>query len=497
MLPATPRSYHPPLTRSRLLDDPVTAPASLDCDVNDVHSQLNRTSVRRVIGVESVRDVQDAVRGAAAGGLSISIAGGRHAMGGQQFGEGTVLLDMSALCRVVDLDAERGLLTVEAGIDWPRVVNHLIWAGGGRAGSWGIVQKQTGADRLSIGGALAANIHGRGLALPPIIADVESFDLVNDAGALLTCSRASNRDLFSLAIGGYGLFGVIVRVTLRLTPRRKLVRRVSITDTDDLPDVLERRIRDGFLFGDGQFATDPKSRDLMQTCVCACYLPVSDAAPIPEGQRSLSIPDWQRLLRLAHADKSRAFAEYARFYTSTDGQIYWSDTHQLASYIDGYHAILDRQLNAAVKGSEMISELFVPRAALGAFLSAVRDDVRAHGVNVIYGTIRLVERDDESVLAWARQPWACVVFNLHVDHSPEGLRRAEADFRRLIDRAVEVGGSYYLTYHRWASREQVDRCHPRIREFLDLKRACDPRGLFTSDWYRHHRRLMHEQLMEK
>ena len=42
-----------------------------------------------------MRELQEAVRGAAARGLSVSVAGGRHAMGGQQFGAGTVLLDMT------------------------------------------------------------------------------------------------------------------------------------------------------------------------------------------------------------------------------------------------------------------------------------------------------------------------------------------------------------------------------------------------------------------
>ncbi len=47
----------------------------------------------------------------------------------------------------------------------------------GRARQWGIVQKQTGADRLTLGGALGANIHGRGLKLRPFIGDVEAFSL--------------------------------------------------------------------------------------------------------------------------------------------------------------------------------------------------------------------------------------------------------------------------------------------------------------------------------
>ena len=196
-------------------------------------------------------------------------------------------------------------------------------------------------------------------------------------GALVTCSRTSNAELFSLAIGGYGLFGVIARVTLRLALRRKVERRVTLACVDNLPELFDRRIRDGYEFGDCQFATDPVA-GFMQAGVFSCYRPIKDDYPMPDDQRSLGTRDWQRLLRLAHTDKARAFAEYARYYMSTDGQLYWSDTHQLASYIDGYHETLDRELGATVKGSEMISELYVPRADLPAFMAAIRDDARRH-----------------------------------------------------------------------------------------------------------------------
>jgi FAD/FMN-containing dehydrogenase len=470
--------------------DANTQPADSVAVVNDVHSQLNRTRVQQIVGVESVPALQRAVRRVADEGGRISIAGGRHAMGGQQFGTGAVLLDMTALSRVIDFDRERGLITVDAGIDWPRIVNHLLWANAGQASHWGIIQKQTGADTLTIGGALSANIHGRGLRLRPFVADIESFDLVDAAGAVITCSRAQNARLFSLAIGGYGLFGAIVRVTLRLAERHKVERRVTIARVDDLPWLLQDRIADGYEFGDCQFAIDPASSEFLQSGVFSCYRRADDDRAIPADQRALTPSDWQRLLLLAHREKSRAFAEYARYYMSTDGQLYWSDTHQMSSYRDGYHAVLDEHLHARVKGSEMISELCVRRADLPVFMARVRQDARAHDVNVIYGTIRVIERDEETVLAWAREPWACVVFNLHVDHTAAGLRKAECDFRRLIDRASELGGSYYLTYHRWATREQVERCHPRMREFLQMKREHDPQGVFSSDWYEHHTRLM-------
>ena len=100
-------------------------------------------------------------------------------------------------------------------------------------------------------------MHGRGLDLPPFVSEVESFTLVDARGALHRCSRTENAALFRLAIGGYGLFGVIATVTLRLVLRRKLRRIVEILDVETLMAGFEARIAAGFAYGDFQFATDP------------------------------------------------------------------------------------------------------------------------------------------------------------------------------------------------------------------------------------------------
>ena len=460
--------------------------------MNDVHSQLNRTEVAGILQPASVPELQAAVRRARGLGLPLSICGGRHSMGGQQFCRGGLLLDTSRLTRILDLDDERGLVTVEAGVEWPELIAHLAWAAANLPGGWSIVQKQTGADRMTLGGSLAANIHGRGLRFRPIVADVEEFTIVNPEGALVRCSRTEHADLFALAIGGYGLFGPMATVTLRLTPRHKVERRVAMALVDDVPELFARRIDAGFEYGDLQFATDPRSDEFLRAGVFSCYRPLPETTALPGHGYRLTAQDWRRLLLLAHTDKARAFAEYTRYYMSTDGEVYWSDTHQLASYEDGYHAVVDSHRGAPVKGSEMISELYVPRCELPGFMSAVRADARRFGFDIIYGTIRLIERDDESVLAWAREPWACIVFNLHVDHTPAGIGNASDHFRRLIDRAIERGGSYYLTYHRWATREQATAAHPQLAEFLARKREYDRDGVFQSDWYRHHSNLLED-----
>jgi FAD/FMN-containing dehydrogenase len=468
-------------------------PRRTGTSVNDIHSRLNPTRVDRVVAPASVDALQETIRRAAIEGRTLSIAGGRHAMGGQQFGAGTDLIDTTAMKRVLGFDRTRGLVEVEAGIQWPELIAYLVRAQAGAATSWGIVQKQTGADRLCLGGALAANVHGRGLRFKPIVADVEAFTLVDATGELRTCSRTENAELFRLAIGGYGLFGCIASVTLRLAPRRRLERVVEIIDVADLLPALERRIADGFLYGDCQYATDAASPDFLRRGVFSCYRPVDERGPLPAA-KELSLDDWNRLVYLSHTDKRRAFELYGAYYLSTNGQRYWSDTHQLSVYVDDYHTSLDQRLGTREPATEVISEVYVRRPALSRFLAEVRKDFRAHDVDVIYGTIRLIEKDDETFLPWAREAYACVIVNLHAVHSRAGIARARRAFRRLIDLALDHGGSYFLTYHRFAERRQVEAAYPRFVEFLREKRRHDPGERFQSEWYRHYRSMFADVL---
>ena len=414
-------------------------------------------------------------------------------MGGQQFARDATLVDTRGLHRLQSFDRGNGLITVGAGIQWPELLAVLESLQGDEPRSWSIAQKQTGADRLTLGGALSSNVHGRGLTMRPIVSDVESFLLVDARGKLVRCSRRENRELFRLAIGGYGLFGIIVSVILRLVQRQKLVRRVEVIDIEDLMAAFDRRIADGFLYGDFQFAIDSKSPDFLRRGVLSCYQPVAHSTPVPERQRALSPEDWRNLLTLAHTDKSRCWQLYSEHYLRTDGQVYWSDRQQLSTYSDGYHRELEARTGAC-RGSEMITEIYVPRNRLCAFMRAAAEEFRRSQVNCVYGTVRLIERDDESYLAWARQDWACIVFNLHADHEALSLARSADAFRSLIDLAIGFHGSYYLTYHRHATRSQVLACHPHFPEFLVAKRRYDPEEIFQSEWYRHYRLMFADRL---
>ena len=446
--------------------------------VNDVHSQLNRTNVSRIERSASLKQLQRFIRQ----NEKVCIAGCRHAMGSQQFAEKTVLIDLTGLNRVLSLNRKDKTVTVHAGIQWPKLIRFL-----NKNSGWTIAQKQTGADNLSLGGALSSNVHGRGLKMKPIIDDVESFQLVNYEGELVNCSRTQNPELFRLAIGGYGLFGVFCAITLKLVGRKKMERVVKLAGIKEVPGLFKKRIEEGFEYGDFQFSTDEKSHDFLSEGVFSAYRPAKDSARIPKNQKKLSEQDWKKLHVLSHVDKRKAFSIYVSHYLSTSGQIYWSDSVQLSTYIDNYHKAIDKI--TGYKGTEMITEIYVPMEKLVDFMNKAKDYFLKNGINVIYGTIRIIEKDEESFLAWAKREYACIIFNLHIDHNPVDVAKNERALRKLISLGLKFKGSYFLTYHKYASKKQVEACYPDFRDFLRLKKKYDPEEKFQSEWYRHHKKI--------
>lgn len=185
-------------------------------------------------------------------------------MGAQQFAGNEIHVDTTALSAVLSTDDERGLLRIEAGAMWPTIIaaTHRMRGPGG--GQWAIRQKQTGVDDVTLGGSISANAHGRGLQMAPIVEDIEDLSLVDADGQLLHCSRSEHAELFSLVVGGYGLFGVVYAATLRLSPRRRVKRLVDILELQDAMHVVRRRVEQGCLYGDFQFVIDANDPAFLQ-----------------------------------------------------------------------------------------------------------------------------------------------------------------------------------------------------------------------------------------
>ena len=75
-----------------------------------------------------------------------------------------------------------------------------------------------------------------------------------------------------------------------------------------------------------------------------------------------------------------------------------------------------------------------------------------------------------------------------------GIQKAKQHFRMIIDRVIQHGGSFYLTYHKWATKQQIIACYPQFIDFLRLKKQYDPSERFQSTWYQHYKEMFSEEL---
>ena len=143
--------------------------------LNDVHSQLNETEIALVVAPATAEEVGAAIAEASAAGLAVCPAGALHSMGGQQFASGGVSISTLRLKGIGPLDADSRTAWAQAGVTWTELVGWLRAEQDGRANELTIIQKQTGADEMTLGGALSSNIHGRVLGRKPIVDDIEAF----------------------------------------------------------------------------------------------------------------------------------------------------------------------------------------------------------------------------------------------------------------------------------------------------------------------------------
>jgi FAD/FMN-containing dehydrogenase len=130
--------------------------------------------------------------------------------------------------------------------------------------------------------------------------------------------------------------------------------------------------------------------------------------------------------------------------------------------------------------TDILHEYFLPPESLEAFLVACRSVVPRSRQDLLNVTLRYVQADPVSVLAYARGPRvaAVMLFSQRMTRADEEDMAAMT--RRLIDAALEAGGSFYLPYRRHARREQVRRAYPRVEEFAAAKRTHDPGLLFQN-----------------
>jgi FAD/FMN-containing dehydrogenase len=177
----------------------------------------------RVIYPTSSEDIARSFAMALRSGVSVGLRGSGCSYGDAALNAGQLVLDCSKMKRVLTWDPASGEITVEPGVTIEDLWRHTL-----AEGWWPPVVPGTMA--VSVGGAAAGNIHGKNQWRHGSFGEhIVRFDLMLPSGDVVTCSPTEHSDLYFGAIGGWGLLGCFISVTLRL--RRVYSGLVHVTQT--------------------------------------------------------------------------------------------------------------------------------------------------------------------------------------------------------------------------------------------------------------------------
>lgn len=171
---------------------------------------MSSCSLSYVYRPTTEQGIIDAFEDAEAFGMAVAIKGGGNSYGDAfQCPEG-IVIDLTRMTRILEWSPQTGVVRCE-----PGVTIEQLWQYSLHDGWWPPVVP--GTAKVTIGGAVAANIHGKNcFAVGPIGDHVLEFELLTPRRDKLHCSRTENSDIFYAAIGGFGLLGAIVSITLQL-----------------------------------------------------------------------------------------------------------------------------------------------------------------------------------------------------------------------------------------------------------------------------------------
>ncbi len=441
----------------------------------DDASRLNQTRVKEVWDiptdpVTAERQLAALLRRAKAEKLPVSIAGARHSMGGHTVAPDGIVINMLPF-KAAKLDPETNILHVQAGARWVDIIPYLDRHGRSVA----VMQSN---NTFSVGGSISVNAHGWQHNTPPIASTVEAFRLLRDDGSIIRCSRTENAELFSLVLGGYGLFGVILDVDLRVVPDVRYRLGHFVIPSERYVDLYEwevnRRSDVGMVFGRLDVTPDNFLREA--TLNVFYHDPGGEIPPLTPAQ-------FEKIRRTVF--RGTVGSDYGK-------ELRWDLEKRLASAIEG-RAFSRNQLsnegieafeNRTAKSTDILHEYFVPPSRLAAFLERLRVIIPEHQGDLLNVTIRNVHTDTDSFLRYADQEVFGLVMLFNQERTPQGEKAMKAMTQALIDAALEEGGTYYLPYRLHASPEQFARAYPQGREFFERKRAYDPDELFQNEFYR-------------
>lgn len=428
-------------------------------------------------------DILEVFRLAKRTGLTVAARGAGRSYNDAALNGGGVVLDLSTMNRILEWDPASGLACCEPGVTlrqlWQRVLPDGWWP-----------PVVSGTMNTTLGGCLAANIHGKNnFRMGPIGEHVTEFTAVLPTGAQVLCTPKKNADLFHAMISGLGMLGIFVSITIQMKKMYSGLLEVHAWPTPDLAqhlhDIEEHAPSYDYIVG----WMDAINIGHSQIHAANYLHEGEDPRPFTTMQlKYQSLPS-----RLFGVMPKSLLHYFMAPFVNNPGT--WAINN--GKYISALRRHTFRQPHAAFhflldyvpewersygRGGLIQYQSFLPKETALPAWTEILSLAKKRGLPSYLGVTKR-HRPDKFLLTHAVDGFSLALDFKVTDRNRSRLSQMLQEFDRIV---VEAGGRFYFAKNSETSAETTHKFlgDDTIAEFKRFKKRCDPDGLLETDLYR-------------
>jgi decaprenylphospho-beta-D-ribofuranose 2-oxidase len=420
-------------------------------------------------------------------GLTITARGAGKSYNDAALNGGGIMLDMSAMNQILEWDPASGIVRCE-----PGVTLEQLWQYVEPQGWWPPVV--SGTMKTTLGGCLAANIHGKNNFQKGTIGEqVLEFQAMLPAGDVVTCTPEQNSDLFYAMISGLGMLGIFTSITMQMKRIHSGLISVDAWPShnlnEHLRDLLEKAPHNDYIVGWLDTTVGGKKLGRGQ---------IHAANNLKEGED----PNRQETMRLENQTlPPRIFGVLPKstlhyfmqpfminlgvWGVNTAKYVASLRKHSFRQSHAAFHFLLDYVPNwelAYGRGGLIQYQSFLPKETAEAAWREMIQVSLKRGLPSYLGVTKR-HRPDNFLLTHAVDGFSLAMDFKVTDGNRATLSKMLKDFDRMV---LDAGGRFYFAKNSETSAEAARAFlgEATIATFRELKKRCDPGNLLESDLYR-------------
>ncbi len=413
-------------------------------------------------------------------GKKIIARGAGRSYGDQALNNEHVVIDTRNLNKIIDWNKSTGILKLEPGVTFEQALIVSL----GDKWTLGAVP---GTRFVTVGGALANNIHGKNSYKEGNFGEfVKEFKIITSSGEQIVCSREKNSDLFWGAIGGAGLLGIVSEITLQLIQIPSAHLSVKKTTASSLGDLMKNLESESLTndFAIAQVDSFSKQKNLGRGTIHSSKF-ISKNSEDTKGIQNISkkifgifpkkfIPVIGKIFLNDYTMQAVSSAKYYLDKVTSSPKNFTQNFFQFTFLLDNMPG-----WKKVFRYGFFEYEPLVPKEkAYDVFLSLIK---LTHEYKMpAYLSAIKIHRRDNFLLSYSLDGYS---LGLDIPRQPKNQEKQTELFRKMNDIVIKAGGIIYLAKDAVLTPGEFKQMY-KIDEFLLLKKKYDPDELFQSDMYR-------------